>query len=102
MSRNEEIIVRKGPNVGIPKFGVSNVTFLSSKGMCGAYITELNRTLCDMHELVKQGADIVWSKTQNWCTVNGKVFNVPKLVYERRVKSNGELILYKSNGVVIN
>ena len=50
------------------------------------YVTYFDNLLDKMIELVNQGYEIEWAKTENWCTINGKTFNVPKQCYERRIE----------------
>lgn len=90
MEQSEDIIFR-GTNISHCYGGVK----------CSTFIRQLNETLCKMQELVKQGHKIIWSQNENWCTVNGQVFNVSKYVYEKRLDRNGNIILFDNCGNVI-
>ena len=46
-----------------------------------SYRARMDRNLKKMAELVEQGYEIEWGATKNWCTINGRSFNVPKRVW---------------------
>lgn len=48
------------------------------------YADRLNEHLAKMGRLVQQGYEIKWSDNEHYCTINGKVFNVPKQVWNVR------------------
>ena len=64
-------------------------------GINRSYIRHLNDLIKDMATLVNAGHEIIWAKTENWCTVNGVVFNIPKEVWERRYRD--DKILFYDN-----
>ena len=96
MGQSEDRVMNCSRNRGA-RFGVSNVSFDDAK-IYPTFITRLNETLMEMYDLVKEGHEIFWSKNENWCTVNGKIFNVSKFVYEKRIDRNGNLLIYDSRG----
>lgn len=50
----------------------------------GSYLSSLDRMIREMRRLVAKGAEIVWSTNERFCIINGKTFNVSKIVWDAR------------------
>lgn len=69
--------------------GFSNVDFGEDRNVeYGYYARYFDRLIEEMIELVKAGYEIVWGKTENWCSINGTTYNVPKDVWDIRSNPN--------------
>lgn len=64
---------------------ISNMPINNTKtGTWSSYERYFTNLLEQMQALVNEGHEIVWGKTENWCTVNGITFNIPKDVWMER------------------